>query len=132
MLEVNVKKGRNSKEFAKFIADEIFSLSQDNLEKQGKIDTGELLGNARVEFYKDGARIIYAAKHAEPVEYGRDPGKGVPIDPLAEWARRKFNVSQKEARRIAFAVSNKIKKEGIKPARYMRDAVDEIRSKYGV
>ncbi len=49
------------------------------------------------------------------IEFGRRPGKGVPLEPLADWVQRKLGVSDaKKARSIAYTISKKHKEEGRK------------------
>lgn len=55
--------------------------------------------------------------YALPVELGARPHRP-PVEPLADWVRRKLGKKGKEARSIAFAIASKIEKEGT-PARNM-------------
>lgn len=73
-------------------------------------------------------RIFNDAPYASAVELGARPylmgRKG--IDGLTGWARRKFGVSEKEARGIAFGIRHKLKMKGRKGTYFVRDSVDEI------
>ncbi|WP_238121964.1 MULTISPECIES: HK97 gp10 family phage protein [unclassified Xanthobacter] len=52
-----------------------------------------------------------------PVELGARPHRP-PVEPLADWVRRKLSKTGKEARATAFAIAAKIAKEGT-PAHHM-------------
>ena len=57
------------------------------------------------------------------VEYGRKPGKYVPIKPLEEWARSKGFSNPRSA---AFAISRNIFKFGVKPTNFYGTSIDKI------
>jgi hypothetical protein len=67
------------------------------------------------------------------VNFGREPGKYVPIKPLEEWAtlRIKGLKSDKEARSIAFGISKNIYKFGIKPTNFYDNAYNIFEKLYG-
>lgn len=113
--------------------DRIFELSQDNLVQDGKIDTGTLLktGNVTKKFLEK--EIVYPVDYAEPVEFGRNPGRMPPPDALVPWVKRKLGITNEaEARRIAFSISKAIEQRGIEPTRFLRNAVDQANTEFGV
>lgn len=55
---------------------------------------------------------IWGLGYTEFLVNGRAPGKRPPITPLVRWASAKFGISGQEAISTAFAVANKIAKEG--------------------
>lgn len=55
---------------------------------------------------------IWALDYTEWLVQGRKPGKKPPITPLIRWVEAKLGASGDEAKGIAFAVANKIAKEG--------------------
>lgn len=61
-------------------------------------------------------------EYAEPVEFGRKPGKQPPMGPLALWARRKLGVPKDEADGVGFAIARKIALKGTEGAFMFRDA----------
>lgn len=80
------------------------------------IDTGDYANSWRWEVTDEGA-MVYASPNppikAGVIELGRRPGKGIPLDPLADWVRRKLGVKDpKKARSIAFAISVVQKRQG--------------------
>lgn len=83
------------------------------------VDTGEYKNSWKTQILPDGA-IFYSASHppekAGVIEYGRRPAP-IPIEPLADWVRRKLGCNDpKKARSIAFAISkvaSKKKREGL-------------------
>jgi hypothetical protein len=109
------------------IADEIFVRTQQILLDDGKVDTGTLLhsGNIINEYLHK--QIIYSAEHSSYVNYGREPGSYVPIEPLITWVRRKLGVGDlKKAKSLAFAISKSIEERGIQPVFFIERAVDEV------
>lgn len=62
------------------------------------------------------SRIGPRAQYAYNIEFGRKPGKGIPLEPLTLWVRRKVGVSdERAARSMAFAISRKAKRQGLAP-----------------
>lgn len=62
------------------------------------------------------SRVGPRAEYAIVLEKGRKPGKGIPIEPLTLWVKRKIGVSdERAARSMAFAISRKAKRRGIAP-----------------
>lgn len=65
--------------------------------------------------------------YAPVIELGRKPGKGVSEagrESIAEWAKFKLGVSEKEALGVAFLVSRKIKRQGIEAKRPFGKVLD--------
>ena len=69
-------------------------------------------------------RVGTNIEYALPVEFGSRP-HFPPIDPLTYWARRKFGLSEAEARNVAFAVAHKIAKKGTKAYRMFEHGYKE-------
>lgn len=71
------------------------------------------------------AQALYYAKF---VNAGRKPGtKGVPINVLVEWIRRKrLNMEGKRERSVAFAMQRSIRDKGIKPSRFIDKSIDKF------
>lgn len=113
------------------IANELFRDSQENIVKKGVIDEGTLLksGNINRKFLEK--EIVYSAPHAKWIEYGTEP-HFPPIAPLEAWAKRKLGLNDKEAKSAAFGIANKINEEGSEPKPFLREAVNQIKRKYGV
>ena len=65
--------------------------------------------NTRVEGDKG---IINGRKYTEQLVWGRKPGKRPPISALEKWVQVKLGLSGKQALGAAFAIANKIAKEG--------------------
>jgi hypothetical protein len=65
------------------------------------------------------------AEYALPVELGRKPGRGIPLVPLTLWVKRKLGVSNpRQARSIAYLISRKAKRVGIKGQYFAGDTFD--------
>ncbi len=73
--------------------------------------TGEWLNTLGVEALGDSG-VIKGRQYSEQLAKGRLPGKKPPIKPLQKWAMAKFGADEKRALGIAYAVAQKIEKEG--------------------
>lgn len=94
------------------------------------IDTGDYANGWTHLKRKDGA-IVYSSSNprvkAGVIEYGRRPGTGIPLEPLAAWVQRKLGVKDpKRARGIAYAISKKQREEGRKGLYVMMRARPKI------
>lgn len=69
--------------------------------------TGEWKANIRAE----GNKVI-GRSYTEQLEYGRRPGTPPPIAPLIRWVEAKLGLAGKEGIGVAYAIRNKIAKEG--------------------
>jgi hypothetical protein len=140
-LDKDIKSNEDLKNLAMDIMQYIFSRSQENLVEpmpwgdedypSGRSptaisDTAVLLLSGVPPYWEDNKRIVfrYDAPHAVWVEYGTPP-HAVSGKRLIDWSNRKLRLKGKVARSAAYAVANKIKKEGIPPHPYIRPAVDD-------
>ena len=106
--------------------DRVFQLSQENLIRDGKADTGLLLKSGNINRSFLDKEIVYTAPHAEPIEYGRTPGTMPPYHVLIGWVRRKLKIHDiKEARSVAFAVAMAIKQRGMDQSPFLRPAIEQ-------
>jgi hypothetical protein len=96
------------------------------------VDTGDYKAAWLHELYDNGGVFFSNATppvKAGVIEKGRRPGKGIPLDPLQEWVRRKFGENDlKKARRIAYLISRKHKAKGRPGLGVMERARPHIRS----
>lgn len=69
-------------------------------------------------------RVANATPYAAVIEYGRRPGKGVPIGPLRLWVIRKLQEPEATADRVAMLISRRIKRRGLPARRVLSDVVD--------
>ena len=69
-----------------------------------------------------------ALYYAKFVNAGRKPGtKGVPLDVLVEWIRRKrLAMEGKRERSVAFAMQRSIRDKGIKPSRFIDKSIEKF------
>lgn len=108
------------------LADRIFELSQKNLVRDGKNDTGTLLKSGNVLRAPFEKTIVYTAPHAEPVEFGRLPGTKMYSGWLHKWVRRKLKITdEKEINRVAFAIAKAIEQRGFDPSPFLRPAAEQ-------
>jgi hypothetical protein len=92
------------------------------------VDTGALARSVEHSSLPRGGRINVDAPHAAPIENGTRPF-WPPLQPLIDWAGRKFGVDEDEAEGIARAVQRKIAMFGIEPRHYFRRAMVRVRKR---
>lgn len=92
------------------------------------VDEGTLARSVGVELRARGASIVVDAPHAPYLELGTRP-HWAPLQPLFDWAKRKFQVEDGEAWAIARAVQVKIARFGTAPRFFMARAMQEIEHK---
>ena len=84
-----------------------------------RIDDGPYRQGFRIEgdAHTGNLTVVNDVYHAALVEFGRRPGpvSAEGIDKITAWVEKKGMGSGTEARRIAFAVANKIREHGFKP-----------------
>lgn len=107
-------------------------LLKEELIFQQHVATGQLLDsiNYRLESITGGLRMgVYAIPYSIFVDSGRKAGvTRVPIAPLIEWIKVKgIATDDKEAKSIAFAIQEKIFREGIPTSRSRRLAARRTR-----
>ncbi len=112
------------------IADFIFGESQENIIRNGSVDTGNLLksGNVNRKFLEK--EIVYSAPYASSVEFGAEP-HSAPVEPLIRWADRKLGLRDAEARRVGWAIRGKILKEGVEEKPFLRPAIKSAIRRFG-
>lgn len=108
---------------------------QDNLIRDGKIATGNLLNSIDYKVQYDD-RAIWVELHLEDyykwVENGRGPGKFPPPDKILEWIRFKPIIPDDRGGRLpteqqlAYLIGKKIAEEGIEPGNQLHNAMDDI------
>ena len=76
-------------------------------EALGQKATGNWINKLEVQ-----GNVIRGEKYTEQLVYGRSPGKRPPITPIENWVNAKFGISGQQATSFAFAIANKIAKEG--------------------
>lgn len=73
--------------------------------------SGKWLESLAVEAL-EGTGYIKGQYYSYWLAHGRANGKNPPIQPLIDWVGHKMGLSGEEAKRAAYAISNKIAKEG--------------------
>lgn len=110
---------------------DIIADAKTNLRVNGSVVTGNLRASGKVQkvddktldvgFFSSDARD---KGYASYVEHGRKPGKMPPPDILEAWAYKKFRLSHKDARSMAWAMARSIAKKGTKARPYFEPAVE--------
>lgn len=113
-------------------ANRVFQISQEKLVNDGKIDTGTLMKTANVERSFLRKKIVYPAKYASDVEFGRTAGTMPPVEPLQKWARRKLGVDEKKAKGLGWAIAVTIKKRGVLPSPFLQPAIEQAKAEFGL
>jgi hypothetical protein len=109
-----------SPELYKAIGDELKKSLIQEMRRTKTIASGNLLNSIKFDISKtgDGNAIISieANEYIVYVDKGRKPGKYAPLKALEAWVKQKgIATDKKKVTAIAFAINNKIKKQGIKP-----------------
>lgn len=110
---------------------DIIADAKTNLRVNGSVVTGNLRASGKVQkvndktldvgFFSSDARD---KGYASYVEHGRKPGKMPPPDILEAWAYKKFRLSHKDARSMAWAMARSIAKKGTKARPFFEPAVE--------
>ena len=109
---------------------DIIADAKSNLRVNGSVVTGNLRASGKVQKVDDktldvGFFSLDSDKgYASYVEYGRKPGKMPPPNILEAWAYKKFRLSHKEARSMAWALARSIAKKGTKARPFFEPAVE--------
>ena len=109
---------------------DIIADAKGNLRVNGSVVTGNLRASGKVQKVDDKTLDVgfFSSDsdkgYASYVEYGRKPGKMPPPDILEAWAYKKFRLSHKDARSMAWALARSIAKKGTKARPYFEPAVE--------
>ena len=110
---------------------DIIADAKGNLRANGSVVTGNLRASGKVQKVDEKtldvgffSSDVENKGYARYVEYGRKPGKMPPPDILEAWAYKKFRLSHKEARSMAWASARSIAKKGTKARPYFEPAVE--------
>ena len=110
---------------------DIIADAKGNLRANGSVVTGNLRASGKVQKVDDKtldvgffSSDVKDKGYASYVEYGRKPGKMPPPDILEAWAYKKFRLSHKDARSMAWAMARSIAKKGTKARPYFEPAVE--------
>ena len=85
-------------------------------DRAGLVDQGEYRGGWGHHRIPGGAEVGNDAPHADAIEHGRRPGRpGPPLAPIRRWVERKIQPPPEQLDRIAWAIRDKIHREGSPP-----------------
>jgi len=80
---------------------------KDALDSKKISNTGEASRSIYIDYGSDFVKSI-GIFYLEFLDTGRGPGKFPPLQPLIDWAKNKFGVSDREAKQIAYLTGRKI------------------------
>ena len=110
---------------------DIIADAKGNLRANGSVVTGNLRASGKVQKVDEKtldvgffSSDVENKGYARYVEYGRKPGKMPPPDILEAWAYKKFRLSHKDARSMAWALAHSIAKKGTKARPFFEPAVE--------
>lgn len=97
----------------------LLTKSQENLIKNGSVDTGMLVKSGNID--TSSMKLIYSSPYAEYVEFGTSPHY-VSAKHLFSWAERKLG-----DKKLAYAIAKKIEREGTQPQPFIRPAIQQAK-----
>ena len=90
-------------------------------DRAGLVDRGEFRNGWRNQRTPTGGKVGNEAPHAQAIEEGRRPNRpGPPLAPIRRWVERKIQPPPEQLDRIAWAIRNKIHREGSEPKLILR------------
>ena len=94
------------------------------------VNTGNLLRSVNIERNYLSKELIIDTPYVRVIEFGRMPGSMPPVDRIKEWVlQKKFTNNEKEAKRIAWAISIDIKNNGLRPRPFFKKSINNFISK---
>lgn len=119
---------------------EVMKRYQDELIRDNKIATGNLLNNINYVIEKNDTQIWVGLKledYWKYVEYGREPGRFPPVDKIREWIMAKPILPNADSRgklptpeQLVFLVGRKIALEGIEAGNQLTRTLKEFNQLY--
>jgi hypothetical protein len=128
VLGDNLKAARTAIRYAGL---DIINDAKTNLRNNGSVVTGQLRASGRVQAVEGDEDAIDAGFFSENqgyaafVEYGRKSGKMPPVNYIIQWFRKKFGLSDKEARARGWATARVIARKGTRPHPFFAPAVEK-------
>lgn len=118
----------NEKEISRLKGDIAEDLVKE-LKKTLKENNKDVFGQAidSIQYFEKDDIVGSLLDYVYNIEFGREAGSHVPIEPLKNWAIEKLGVSENEAWAIAKSIENKIYSEGIDMTRFVKITLDKMR-----
>lgn len=89
-------------------------------------NTGEFRESLEAKTTSSSELQIWGVDYSEFAVNGRKRGKQPPVNNIEKWVQTKFGYSGDKAKQVAFAITNKIKKEGTDRHQQMTDKLVDI------
>ena len=123
---------------ARDVANDIAKRAKYNLITYGSVVTRQLYDSIQVNKVTNGHYVVVAdAPYAKVYEHGMgirgdrtypNPPPRVNVYAIQQWIMNKGGVPEEEAKHLAFAIANVMKKEGIYPHPFMSKAVKQVKA----
>ena len=99
------------------------------LKKTLKENDKDVFGAAveSIEYFKDDEVVGSLLDYIYNIEFGREAGSHVPIQPIKEWIYVKLGIFGEEADRMAYAIEKKIYKSGIPMTRFAKISLERFK-----
>lgn len=94
--------------------------------RTGAFNTGRYRRDWRAKKTANGSVVYNAAPYAGTIEKGRRPGAMPPLGAIEEWARRRLQLSAKEAKQAAYPIARAIKRRGLRGRNVMGGVRDDM------
>lgn len=138
-VKIADKLGANAtKKIKRLLRDEA-RIIESNMKRDAPVDEGFLRSQINGEPSLNGLKykIESAAEYSLAIEFGRAKGTHPPIGPILEWVQRKKKggafsefETPEEIRGLAYAIRNKIYKEGTDPKPFLIDNFEKGSREY--
>ena len=117
----------NANEIARLkndIGNDLVELLKKTLKEHDKDVFGQAIDS--IQYFSEDDVVGSLLDYIFNIEYGREAGSHVPLEPLKKWAVEKLGVPEEEAWAIAKKIENKIYNEGIEMTRFAKITLEKF------
>lgn len=106
------------------IGNDLVALLKKTLKEEGKDVFGQAIDS--IQYFDDDNIVGSILDYVYNIEFGREAGSHVPLEPLKKWAVEKLGIPEDEAWAVARKIENKIYEEGIDMTRFAKISLDRF------